>query len=115
MTWHTVCAIGAVAEGELRQFEVAGQSILIVHLEDGFYATQARCTHLFGPLKRARITAEGGIECPLHRAVFDPRTGEVMRWANFPPGVQLANLLRPRKALRCYPLRHSDGRLQVEI
>ena len=43
------------------------------------------------------------------------RTGEVLRWANFPPGIQLANFLRPGKALETYPVRLEGGQVCVAV
>jgi 3-phenylpropionate/trans-cinnamate dioxygenase ferredoxin subunit len=40
----------------------------------------------------------------LHRARFDIRTGEVIDWANFPPGIQLLNVVRGEKALKTYTI-----------
>ena len=40
----------------------------------------------------------------LFRSRFDIRTGEVIDWANFPPGIQLLNAVRGEKALKTYPV-----------
>ena len=37
------------------------------------------------------------VQCPFHRARFDIRTGEVIDWANFPPGIQLLNVRARRE------------------
>ena len=114
MQFHPVCTLETMEMDSLREFEVAGTRILLFRLEDGFHATQARCTHLFGSLKNGRLR-EGRIECPLHRAEFDVRSGAVLRWANFPPGIQLANWLRPGKALKTYPVRVENGQVAVAV
>ncbi len=43
------------------------------------------------------------------------RTGEVVRWANFPPGIQLLNAVRGEKALETYPVSEEDGEPFVEL
>ncbi len=55
------------------------------------------------------------IQCPVHRAQFDVRSGEVVRWANFPPGIQLLNILRSEKALRTYDVTAEGGQLLVDV
>ena len=109
-----VCAEAEMAVGTIREFEVSGQAVLVYRLADGFYATQPRCTHLFMPLKKGKIIDGCKVQCPFHRAEFDIRTGEVACWANFPPGVQLLNVLRSEKALKTYPVNVVDGMVYVE-
>ena len=55
------------------------------------------------------------IQCPLHRARSDIRTGAVVRWASFPPGIQVLNFIRGEKALAIYPVTVEDGQVYVEL
>ena len=87
----------------------------VYHLEDGFCATQASCTHVFAPLGRGKIVDGCRIRCPLHHAEFEIRTGEVHTWANFPPGIQLLNVVRSEKALKTYRAVVEDGEVVVEV
>lgn len=41
MARHAICAGGDVPRGAMKAFKIAGQSLLVIHLEDGLYATQA--------------------------------------------------------------------------
>ena len=88
---HAICNEADMPVGKMKRFKVGGESILVYHLEDGFYATQSNCTHTFGPLQRGTLVDGCKIRCPIHGAQFDVRSGEVVRWANFPPGIQLLN------------------------
>lgn len=115
MTYHIVCRTNELPVGTLKAFKVAGTSIVVYHLKDGFYATQSNCTHVFAPLGRGRIVDGCEVQCPFHRARFDIRTGAVIDWANFPPGVQLLNIVRREKALRTYPVKVKDGQVRVRI
>ena len=91
--------------GDVRLCEGTSKgNILLYRLEDGFYATQERCTHLFKSLKKGKIVNGSEIQCPLHRARFNVKTGEVAEWACFPPGVQVLNVVRSEKALETYSL-----------
>ena len=47
--------------------------------------------------------------------VLDIRTGEVIDWANFPPGIQVLNIVRGEKGLRTYKVSVRDGEVRVGI
>jgi 3-phenylpropionate/trans-cinnamate dioxygenase ferredoxin component len=101
---HPVARISEIAQGTSKLVKVNDEKVLIFHLSDGVYATEGRCTHLFRSMEKGKIVEDKCVQCPLHRARFDIRTGEVVEWANFPPGVQLLNAVRKEKALRTWPV-----------
>lgn len=115
MPLHTVCRADDLKQGQMKAFAVAGENVLLYHLPTGFFATQSKCTHTFAPLARGKIIDDCQVQCPLHRARFDIRTGAVIEWANFPPGIQLLNAVRGEKALRSYKVSVKDGNLRVNI
>jgi 3-phenylpropionate/trans-cinnamate dioxygenase ferredoxin subunit len=115
MAMIAVCRPEELGVGEMKAFTVAGQKIVLYHLSDGFFATQASCTHVFGPLVRGKLLDDRNVQCPLHRARFDIRTGKVEDWANFPPGIQLLNVVRGEKALRTFKARVEAGSVQVDV
>ena len=115
MAKQLVCSTKDVPAGKMKTFQVDGETILMYHLADGFYATQQRCTHTLAPLSRGSILDDGVVQCPLHRARFDIRTGEVVRWANFPPGIQFLNVARGEKALKTYHVSVVDDQVFVEV
>lgn len=115
MSKHTVCAEKDLPVGALKAVKAGDTKIVVYHLEDGFYATQHSCTHVFAPLAKGKIVENCQVQCPFHRARFDIRSGEVVEWANFPPGIQLVNALRGEKALQTYPVTVEDGDLLVEV
>lgn len=115
MTMHTVCRSDELPQGKMKAFEAGGVKIVVYHLEDGFFATQASCTHVFAPLAKGKIVEGCKVQCPFHRARFDIRTGEVIDWANFPPGIQLLNVVRSEKALKTYKVSVKDGDVRVSV
>jgi nitrite reductase/ring-hydroxylating ferredoxin subunit len=115
MTMHTVCKVEELATGKMKPFAVGDVRVLVYHLDDGFYATQATCTHLFAPLGKGKILDGCKVQCPFHHARFDIRTGEVIDWANFPPGIQVLNFVRGEKALKTYTVKVDHGQVKVEI
>ena len=115
MTRHTVCNEEDIPVGTMKGFKAGSTKVIVYHLEDGFFATQPNCTHVFAPLGRGKIVEGCQVQCPFHRACFDIRTGEVVKWANFPPGVQLLNAVRGEKALQTYPVTVEEGEVVIEV
>ncbi len=115
MSKHRVCREPDLSIGEKVAFQAGEEKMIVYRLEDGFYATQATCTHLFMPLSLGKIVDDCKIQCPFHRAQFDIKTGEVCEWANFPPGIQLLNAVRAEKALKTYPVSVENGDVVVEV
>ena len=115
MAHHPICAESDIPVGHMKSFTVKGKDLLVYHLKDGFYATQARCTHAFWPLEKGKLMDGNKIRCSFHHACFDVQTGEVVQWANFPPGVQLLNLIRKEKALKTYKVSAKNGKLFIDI
>ena len=112
---YELCASQDLPQGKSRAMEAGGKKLVVYHLSDGFYATQARCPHVFASLGKGKILKDKCVQCPLHRAEFDIRTGEVVKWANFPPGVQMLNVVRGEKPLDTWPVSEENGQLYVEI
>lgn len=115
MAMHTVCKADDLPVGKMKAFRLDGQGVLVYHLQDGFYATQSTCTHMFAPLARGKILDDCKVQCPLHRARFDIRSGKVIDWANFPPGVQLLDAVRGKKPLKTFPVTVVKGEVRVKL
>jgi nitrite reductase/ring-hydroxylating ferredoxin subunit len=70
-----VAQIGDLAPGEMKFVAVDRERIVLANVEGGFFALRDVCGHRNAPLSRGRL--EGCIvECPLHFAQFDIRTGK---------------------------------------
>jgi nitrite reductase/ring-hydroxylating ferredoxin subunit len=116
MTNHTVCRVEELPVGQHRLFTVGDTSLIVYHLDDGFYATQASCPHILAPLAKGKIVDGCRIQCPFHRARFDIRTGKVIDWANWPPGlVNVLNAFRGEKDLKTWPVRVHGDQVQVDV
>ena len=115
MERYPLCNKSDIAAGEMKTFTINEEELLVYHLEDGLYATQSRCTHLNGALEKGKILDGDKIQCRLHRSCFNIRTGEVIRWANYPPGIQVLNIFRKKKNLQTYPVSVEGEKLFVEV
>ena len=70
-----VAQVSDLAPGEMKFAAVEGERIVLANVEGGFYALRDVCGHRNAPLSRGKL--EGCvIECPLHFAQFDIRTGK---------------------------------------
>ena len=76
--WVRVAAKADVAEGKVLGVKASGKEIAIYHLPGGeFRATENICTHEYAFLSEGWLE-NGCIECPLHAAQFDVRTGKAL-------------------------------------
>lgn len=99
--WHRVAAEAGqpldtpvgVAVGETR--------IALVQLPDGVFAVSDVCTHAFALLSEG-FCENGRLECPLHHACFDVRTGAVLSEPAEQP-------------LATYPVKVEDGAVFVQV
>ncbi len=70
-----VAQVSDLAPGEMKFVAVERERIVLANVEGGFYALRDVCGHRNAPLSRGNL--DGCIvECPLHFAQFDIRTGK---------------------------------------
>ena len=74
MTWAVAAPLAAFGEQEVIGVECGGRRLALYRLPDGYFATSETCPHAGAPLSRGCVV-DGFIECPLHFALFDIRTG----------------------------------------
>jgi nitrite reductase/ring-hydroxylating ferredoxin subunit len=72
-----VARVSELAAGEMKFAAVDGQRIVLANVEGRFYALRDVCGHRNAPLSRGRLLGHL-IECPLHFALFDLRTGKLV-------------------------------------
>jgi naphthalene 1,2-dioxygenase system ferredoxin subunit len=75
--WVRAAGRGDLTEGEILGVEVEGRSIALYATDVGLFATDNICTHAYACLSDGWLDGEV-IECPLHAARFDIRTGKVL-------------------------------------
>jgi len=72
-----VTATFELSPGMMKWVVVDRERVLIANVEGVFYALRDACGHRQAPLSKGRL--EGYvIECPLHFATFDVRTGKLL-------------------------------------
>ncbi|MBE9060723.1 FAD-dependent oxidoreductase [cf. Phormidesmis sp. LEGE 11477] len=70
----SVCQVGDLKIGEMRQFSIAGKEILLAKTEHGISAIAPHCSHYGAPLAEG-VMHNGRIVCPWHNACFSADTG----------------------------------------
>jgi 3-phenylpropionate/trans-cinnamate dioxygenase ferredoxin subunit len=75
--WIWVANAEAIGPGEALRVELDGDAIAVWNVEGEFYATSDTCTHEEASLTDGDFWGEV-VECPLHGAQFDVRTGAVL-------------------------------------
>lgn len=84
--WHRVAAEAELAENMPLPVRIGDLSIAVVRLPDGIFAVNDVCTHEYALLSDG-FCEDGKLECPLHQACFDVRTGKAL---NEPAEVDVA-------------------------
>jgi 3-phenylpropionate/trans-cinnamate dioxygenase ferredoxin subunit len=67
----------ALNSEELNVFQIDDQSIILCRIDDEFFAFDEICSHQHASLVEGWLDNHT-IECPLHGAQFDIRTGEAL-------------------------------------
>jgi nitrite reductase/ring-hydroxylating ferredoxin subunit len=72
-----VASVTDLAPGEMKFVAVERERIVLANVDGTFYALRDVCGHKNAPLSRGRLDGHL-IECPLHFAIFDLRTGKLV-------------------------------------
>jgi 3-phenylpropionate/trans-cinnamate dioxygenase ferredoxin component len=72
-----VCALDDLDEGKMLEVEVDGEPVAIICSEDSVFAIRNVCSHAAVPLTEGEVDGYE-IECWMHGACFDLRTGECL-------------------------------------
>lgn len=99
--WVRVARRSELAAGEVIGVETGGRSIAIYDCDGELFATDNICTHAYACLSDGWLDGTT-IECPLHAARFDVRTGEVLD----PPATE---------DLKTYPIRQTGDDIEIKL
>jgi len=72
-----VAKAAELAPGQMKWVAVNGERLVLANVEGTYYAISDVCGHRNAPLSRGKLDGYL-IECPLHFAQFDVRTGELV-------------------------------------
>jgi nitrite reductase/ring-hydroxylating ferredoxin subunit len=72
--------VGKVSDlqpGHMKWVAVDRERVLLVNVDGAYYALKDQCGHQWAPLSRGKLQGHV-VECPLHFACFDVRTGRLL-------------------------------------
>ena len=75
--WQRVAALSDIKDGEAFAVELGGEPIALYRIDGQIHAIGDVCTHEFALLSQGFVE-DCAIECPLHQAKFDIRTGRCL-------------------------------------
>ncbi|MBX9701387.1 MAG: non-heme iron oxygenase ferredoxin subunit [Acetobacteraceae bacterium] len=99
--WHRVAAEADLKPETPLGIRIGDVQIAVVRLADGIFAVNDVCTHEYALLSEG-FCEDGKLECPLHQACFDLRTGKAL---NEPAEVDVAT----------YPTKVENGAVFVQV
>ena len=99
--WVRAASRAELPPGEVLGVELAGRPIALYDVDGNVFATDNICTHAYARLSDGWLDGDL-IECPLHAARFEVRTGKVLD----PPATE---------DLKTYPVRIVDDEIQVKL
>ncbi len=99
--WVPVAKRSDLSEGDVLGVEIDALQIAIYDCDGALCGTSNICTHAEARLSEGWLDGTT-IECPLHGARFDVKSGKVLA----PPAIV---------DLKTYPVRVVEGRIEVEI
>jgi 3-phenylpropionate/trans-cinnamate dioxygenase ferredoxin subunit len=77
MNWTRIASTGQLEDDEVMAVVVDGRKIALYRSGGEYFATDNVCTHAYALLSDGYLE-DGCIECPLHQARFDIRTGKAL-------------------------------------
>ena len=78
MVFKEISKLGDIPAGTMKHIDIDGFEVLLANIGDEIYAIENRCGHMGARLSQGTIT-DNVVECPLHHAQFDVRTGKLVR------------------------------------
>jgi nitrite reductase/ring-hydroxylating ferredoxin subunit len=72
-----VATVAEIPPGAMKCVAIERERVLLANVEGDFYAIGDLCGHRNAPLSRGRLAGHI-VECPLHFAQFDVRTGKLV-------------------------------------
>jgi 3-phenylpropionate/trans-cinnamate dioxygenase ferredoxin subunit len=101
MKWIKIASVDALENDEVMAVEAEGKQLALYRSDDEFFASDNVCTHAYALLSDGYLE-DGCIECPLHQARFDIRTGKVL-------------CAHAASDIRVYPVKVEDGNVLADI
>lgn len=100
MTWISIARIDQLGDDEAAPINLGDKKLALFRSKGEFFVTDNVCTHQYALLSDGYVE-DGCVECPLHQARFDLKTGEV-------------RCAPATKAIRSYPVKIDGDAIFVD-
>jgi 3-phenylpropionate/trans-cinnamate dioxygenase ferredoxin component len=77
MAWIRAAGVAELKQRHVMEAIIGEEEIALYWVDDAAYATANICTHAFARLSDGYLDGDC-IECPVHQALFDVKTGEAL-------------------------------------
>lgn len=118
MVFKGIAQVDGIPTGEMKKYEVDDVEITIAHVEDSFFAFNDRCPHMNSPLHMGKVDGTE-VECPLHKARFDLKTGNKLSNPKIPipKAFKIGKMMAGIKTnnMIVYETKVEDGRIFVKL
>ncbi|ODV41411.1 ferredoxin [Cupriavidus sp. UYMMa02A] len=101
MAWIEIDTASMLQNDEVMPLTLGDRQLAVYRSDDQYFVTDNVCTHQYALLSDGYLE-DGCIECPLHQARFDIRTGQAM-------------CAPATTDIRTYPVKFEDSRVWVEL
>jgi len=101
MSWYEVSPVSQLKDNEMKAFEFLGKRISVAKVNGNFFAFDDTCTHQSCSLSEGFLE-DDSVECPCHGALFDIKSGTVLR-------------LPATVAITTYPVKVENDAILVEV
>jgi 3-phenylpropionate/trans-cinnamate dioxygenase ferredoxin subunit len=105
-------AVEDLGASQVTVVETTAHGALAVGISAGKpFAVSNRCRHLFASLGKGRVTDDGCLRCPWHAALYDVRTGAMVRGPQgaFKPLAGAVKATTGARSLKTFPVEVRDG------
>lgn len=94
--------------GQKMKVIIEDKEILLVNIDNKYYATDSKCPHMGGELNEGRLE-ESHIICPKHGSVFDVKTGKLVEQG------RMFKIRVKADDLNSYPVMLKDGDVLIGV
>lgn len=103
-------------EGEIKEIQVDGKSLLIINFQGHYYAVSSRCTHLGCRLSKGKLN-KNILTCPCHGSKFDITNGNLVEWITRWPKIvsRITAKLGLARSLKSYPVKMKGNDIFIDL
>jgi len=109
MTLEKICAVAEFSPSGTQAFKISGKDVVVFMVDGTYHAIDRRCSHMGGDLSKGKLDGNT-IKCPIHGAVFNIETGELVKQVG-----KMAGLVKKASNIKAYPVEVTNDELFIDI